>query len=173
MFSADSAGNHGGVCPADNQPHDGSTSLGYVAIIGDGGGVHDGSRSIHYAMLREMTIDFTPSQLPIVSGEVQCMRARAAFASNGDWTFTGYLHDYSTFTGDNYAFAFAFNFVGNGTASAYIVTGKLGSSLTSNPESVSFGVHGNDPWVAQNWRQAFPNGGFFRLHASDDLASAD
>jgi hypothetical protein len=119
-----------------------------------------------------MTTDFTPSQLPMVSGEVQCMRARAAFASNGDWTFTGYLHDYSTFTGDNYAFAFAFNFVGNGTAHAYIVTGRLGSSLTSNPESVSFGIHGNDPWVAENWRQAFPTGGFFRLHTSDDLAAA-
>ncbi len=79
---------------------------------------------------------------------------------------------YSTFTGDNYAFAFAFNFKSNGTAQAYMVTGRLGSSLTRNPESVNFGVHGNDPWVAENWRQAFPNGGFFRLHTSDDLAAA-
>jgi hypothetical protein len=123
-------------------------------------------------MIQEMTTDFTPSQLPMVSGEVQCMRAKAAFASNGDWTFTGYLHDYSTFTGDNYAFAFAFNFTNNGSAQAYMVTGALGSSLTRTPESVSFGVHGNDPWVAQNWRQAFPSGGFFRLHTSDDLAGA-
>ena len=76
-------------------------------------------------MLRATSIDFSPSQLPIVSGEVQCMRASAAFASNGDWRFTGYLHDYSTFVGDNYAFAFAFNFVANGAAEAYMVTGRL------------------------------------------------
>ena len=155
LFSSDNPSQ--GVCPAGGAD-DAGTSLSYVAVMGDAHPGHDGTTSLHYSMLQSVVAEFSPSQLPIVAGEVQCDRAQVQFASNGDWTFSGHLHDFSTFTGDNYAFGFVFNFT-DGGAHGPAVTGQLGSSLTSLPESKTFGVSGNDPWVALNWQKAFPNGG--------------
>ena len=44
LFFFNSPSNRDGVCPADAQTHDGTTSLTYAMAIGDGGGVHDGTR---------------------------------------------------------------------------------------------------------------------------------
>jgi hypothetical protein len=115
-----------------------------------------------------VSIDFVPQNQPIVSGEVQATNVRVAFASNGDWTFAGRLHDFSSVFGDNFALGFAFNFT-DGKAHGPAATGVLGSSLTRNPETQTFGISGNDPWLVQNWQKAFPSGGIFRLHTSGDL----
>ena len=80
------------------------------------------------------------------------------FTSAGDWTFAGHLHDFSTFTGDNYALAFVFNFT-DGTAHGPVATGELGSSLTSVPEDNTIGLSGNDPWVAKTGRRHSPAAG--------------
>ena len=103
----------------------------------------------------------------ISAGKVTASNITASFASNGGWTFSGSLHDFSTVFGDNFALGFAFNFTDDAVHGPS-VSGELGSSLTSNPEDFRFGINNNDPWLVDNWQAAFAGGGIFRLHVSDD-----
>ncbi|HUA59385.1 MAG TPA: hypothetical protein VML19_11565 [Verrucomicrobiae bacterium] len=103
----------------------------------------------------------------ISAGEVTASNLSASFASNGGWTFSGSLHDFSTFFGDNFALGVAFNFTDDAVHGA-MVTGELGSSLTSNPEDIKFGKSGNDPWLVDNWQAAFADGVTWRLHVAGD-----
>ena len=115
-----------------------------------------------------VTITFVPVNDPFSSGEVQASGVSASFASNGNWNLVARMHDFSTVFGDNFALGFAFNFT-DGRAHGPSATGVLGSSLTRTPDSLTVAVHGNDPWLRQNWQQAFASGGIFRLHHSGDF----
>ena len=99
------------------------------------------------------------------AGKIDVHGLTLKFSNNGAWTWTGNLHDNSTFYGDNYAIGFAFNGLGHGSATS----GSLGAKFSGPPVDGSVDMSGTDGWLADNFFLVSAKGATCHLHVSGDI----
>ena len=99
------------------------------------------------------------------AGKIDVHGLTLKFSNNGPWTWTGNLHDNSTFYGDNPAVGSAFNGLGHGSATS----GSLGAKSTGPPVDGSVNMSGTDGWLADNFFLVSAKGATCHLHVSGDI----